>query len=349
MSNVRSTSEGSSLLTIDGSRGEGGGQILRTALSLSMITGLPFRIEKIRAGRKKPGLLRQHLTCVEASKRISNAKVDGAEIGATSLTFIPNAIQGGTYTFAVGSAGSTTLVFQTILPALLQAKEPSFVTLSGGTHNPMAPTFDYLERAFLPQLARMGAHVETKLHRHGFAPAGGGRWHARITPAPLKPLTLEDAGAPAGRRVIADVANLPYEIAERECAVTLDLLGWPRELATAREVKADGPGNVLAVEIAHANVTELITGFGARNTSAEALAGNVAREVRAYLAAKVPVGQHLSDQLLLPLALAGSGSFVTQEATPHTRTNIEIIELFLPVDFVTQELAGGQWRVTINA
>jgi RNA 3'-terminal phosphate cyclase (ATP) len=160
-------------------------------------------------------------------------------------------------------------------------------------------------------------------------------------------LTLEDAGAPAGRRVIADVANLPYEIAERECAVTLDLLGWPRELAIAREVKADGPGNVLAVEIAHANVTELFTGFGARNTSAEALAGNVAREVRAYLAAKVPVGHHLSDQLLLPMALAGGGTFLTQEPTPHTRTNIEIIELFLPVEFVVAPMGGDRWRIAI--
>jgi RNA 3'-terminal phosphate cyclase (ATP) len=334
-----------SILTIDGSRGEGGGQILRTALSLSMITGLPFGIEKIRAGRKKPGLLRQHLTCVEASKRISNATVEGAEIGATALTFKPNAIQGGTYTFAVGSAGSTTLVFQTILPALLQANEPSFVTLSGGTHNPMAPTFDYLERAFLPKLARMGASVEVKLHRHGFAPAGGGRWHARITPGPLTPLMLEDAGTPDGRRVIADVANLPFEIAERECAVTIGLLGWPAELGTPREVKADGPGNVLAVEIAHANVTEVFTGIGARNTAAEALAGNVAREVRAYLAAKVPVGQHLADQLLLPIALAGGGAFLTLQPTPHTRTNIDIIELFLPVEFAVVPLAGNRWRI----
>ncbi len=337
-----------SFLTIDGSRGEGGGQILRTALSLSMITGLPFRIEKIRAGRKKPGLLRQHMTCVEASKRISSATVQGAEIGATALTFTPGPIQGGTYSFAIGSAGSTTLVFQTILPALLRAAEPSMVTLSGGTHNPMAPTFDYLERAFLPQLARMGASVEAKLHRHGFAPAGGGRWHARIRPGPLTPVTLDDAGPPSGRCVIADVANLPFEIAERECAVALGLLGWPSELATPRTIKADGPGNVLAIEIGHANVTELFTGFGARTMSAEALAGNAVREARTYLAAKVPVGPHLADQLLLPLALAGGGAFVTQEPTAHTRTNIEIIQFFLPVTFSMNELAPGRWRIAVG-
>lgn len=162
------------MLILDGSFGEGGGQILRTALSLSMITGAPFRIEKVRAHRRKPGLLRQHLTCVKAAERIASARVKGAELGAASLTFEPGVISAGEYEFAIGSAGSTTLVFQTILPALLQATAASRVTLKGGTHNPLAPTFDYLQRVFLPLLARMGAAVETKLHKPGFFPAGGG-------------------------------------------------------------------------------------------------------------------------------------------------------------------------------
>ena len=336
------------MLILDGSEGEGGGQILRTALSLSMITGLPFRIENIRAKRRKPGLLRQHLTCVTAATKISSATVVGAELGSLALTFAPGAIKGGAYEFAIGSAGSTTLVFQTVLPALLRADAPSRVTISGGTHNPFAPTFDYLERAFLPLLQRRGAHVELKLHRHGFYPAGGGRWHADITPlAELRPLHLESSGDRTGHWVIAAVANLPFDVAEREASVAANLLSWPSESATACTVKAEGQGNVLAIEIAHEHVTEIFTGFGERGKAAEAVAADAVAEARTYLAAQAPVGPHLCDQLLLPCAMAGSGSFVTSAPTQHTRTNIAVIEKFLPVEIGLTQLDATRWLVTI--
>jgi RNA 3'-terminal phosphate cyclase (ATP) len=338
------------MLTIDGSFGEGGGQILRTALSPSMITGTPFRIEKVRAGRKKPGFLRQHLMCVQASAKVSNAKVNGAELGSTAFSFAPGPIRGGDYEFPIGSAGSTALVFQTVLPALLRADAPSHVKLSGGTHNPSAPTFDYLERVFLPLLARMGADVEIKLHRPGFYPAGGGAWIARIGPAPkLKALTLDDAGPLTSRRIIADVANLDILIAEREANAVANLLSWPSDSVECRTVKSDGQGNVLVVQLDHANLTEMVTSFGARDISAEAVAAHAVADVRAYLVTNAPVGPHLADQLLVPLALAGGGTFITCAATEHTRTNIAVIEKFLPIEFNVAQFDKHRWRITIES
>ncbi|MGE0382413.1 MAG: RNA 3'-terminal phosphate cyclase [Hyphomicrobium sp.] len=338
------------MLQIDGSRGEGGGQMLRTALTLSMITGEPFSIENIRAGRRKPGLLRQHLTCVEASAAISSAEVTGAHLGSRALTFAPRGIKGGSYKFAVGSAGSTALVFQTVLLALLAAKESSSIELTGGTHNPSAPTFDYLDRVFLPLLARMGAKCDALFERHGFYPAGGGRWRIEIEPCPgLKPLEIVERGAPASWHTIAAVANIPFDVAEREAATVLDLLNWPKDRASCRTVKADGPGNVVQVELGSENITEVFTGFGERRTSAEAVAASVVEEVRAYLAAGVPVGSHLADQLLVPMALAGGGSFLTQHPTAHTRTNVEIIEKFLPLSFELKEESKERWRVSVEA
>lgn len=338
------------MLTIDGSQGEGGGQVLRTALTLSMITGTPFRIENVRAGREKPGLLRQHLTCVDAAARISSAKVEGAALGSRALTFAPQTIQGGTYDFAVGSAGSTALVFQTILLPLLAAKEPSRVTLSGGTHNPSAPTFDYLEGVYLPLLARMGANATLTFERHGFYPAGGGRWRAAITPSgPLKSITLDEPGPLKRRHIMAMVANLPFNVAEREAETARALLNWPRETTLARSVQADGPGNALIIEVRHELVTEQFTGLGSRGIAAETVAKVLAREVKDFVASAVPVGPHLADQLLLPMALAGAGSFVTVPLHEHTKTNVAVIEKFLPIEFRIEEQATGRWRLSVSS
>ena len=179
------------MITIDGSKGEGGGQVLRSSLSLSMVTGQPFRIKNIRAGRAKPGLLRQHLTCVRASEAVCNATVEGAELGSKEIVFRPGAVQPGLHTFAVGTAGSAMLVLQTVLPPLMLATETSTVTVEGGTHNDHAPPFDFLEHAFVPLLRRMGARVDLILDGYGFYPAGGGRVVATISPAgALSPLHL---------------------------------------------------------------------------------------------------------------------------------------------------------------
>lgn len=337
------------MLVIDGRQGEGGGQILRTALSLSMVTRTPFRIERLRAGREKPGLLRQHLTCVTAATRISDARTQGALIGSQTLDFEPGNIAAGTYQFAIGSAGSTTLVFQTILPALLRASTPSRVTLSGGTHNPFAPTFHFLTRVYFPVLARMGVAVDARIARHGFYPAGGGAWHADVAPCTsLQRLRLEDAPRAQCGRIEAIVANLPRDIAERELAAARSLLSWPAECAKATTVKADGPGNVVVIEVGAPPDAEMFVAFGERQRPGEDVASSAAREALAFLAANVPVGPHLADQLLLPMALAGGGSFLTQSPTEHTRTNAGIIAMFLPVAIAMEELSHDRWRISLT-
>src|SRR5262245_15913125 len=334
------------MFTIDGAQGEGGGQILRTALSLSIITGTPFALKNIRANRRKPGLLRQHLACVKAAGSISRARVAGAEVNSCALTFEPGTVRGGAYEFAIGTAGSTALVFQTVLPALLRAKDPSDVVFRGGTHNSSAPTFDFLERAFLPLLARMGATVELRLDALGFYPAGGGVWHARIEPAAtLRPLAVEETGGIRTRRILADVANIPYDVAQREVREAARLLSWPEDVGTARTVKSDAPGNVLAIELGYEHVTEIFTGFGERGIAAESIASRTVWEVREYLMAGVPVGPHLCDQLLLPMALAGGGSILTVHPTQHTRTNVATIEAFLDLKFLITDLGNRRWRL----
>jgi RNA 3'-terminal phosphate cyclase (ATP) len=335
------------MLTIDGSFGEGGGQILRTALGLSLATGTPFRIDHIRAGRKNPGLLRQHLTAVNAAAEIGRARAEGASLGSRTLTFVPGPVSPGTYRFAVGTAGSATLVLQTVLPALLRAPGPSRLTLEGGTHNPWAPPFDFLAEAFLPLLGRMGAKVEASLDRRGFYPAGGGRFTVSIEPASaLRPIDLLERGDVASISARAVVASLSPDIGKRELAVLRNRLSLgPDSVRLEEDGDSPGPGNVVMVKIESRNVTEVFTGFGEVRVPAEAVAERVAREARQYLEAAVPVGEYLADQLLVPMALAGGGAFVTGAPSRHATTNIEVIGKFLDVDFSIRPLAGGTVRV----
>ena len=323
------------MVIIDGSTGEGGGQVLRTSLGLSLVTGRPFRIENIRAGRSKPGLMRQHLTAVRAAAQISDAKVTGDAIGSRELTLGPGPVHPGEYEFAVGTAGSATLVLQTVLPALVVASGPSRLTLKGGTHNPWSPPFDFLAKAFLPLLARMGASVTAKLVRPGFYPAGGGEFTVEIEPAAqgrLGPLELMERGEILSRRGRAIVARLPDHIAERELKVVERKLGWTADrLAVERADDSVGPGNIIILEIASEHVTEVFTAFGEKDVRAEAVAGKAIGEARAYLAAGVPVGSHLADQLLVPTAMAGAGRFRTVAPTRHTTTSIEVIRKFMEV------------------
>jgi RNA 3'-terminal phosphate cyclase (ATP) len=338
------------MLTIDGSIGEGGGQILRTALALSAVTRTPFRIEHIRAARARPGLLRQHLAAVKAAAEICGAAVEGAALGSATLTFRPNAIRAGEFAFTVGTAGSTTLVLQTVLPALIVAPAPSRLMLEGGTHNPAAPPFDFLAKSFLPLINRMGAKVAAELQRPGFYPAGGGRFAVEITPAAeLKGLELMDRGAIRALRARALVVNLPLSIAERELKVVRRMLPISRDDAVAQEIRGGpGPGNAVMVEVETASHTEVFTGFGARGVRAETVAETAARQALAYLESGVPVGPHLADQLLVPLALARQGRFRTGPPTLHTTTNVEVIRRFVEVGIELQEESPGVWTVTIS-
>lgn len=337
------------MLSIDGSEGEGGGQILRSSLALSMVTGTPVRIHDIRARRARPGLMRQHLTAVQAAARVSGAQVEGDEVGSREIAFEPGEIRPGEYRFDIGTAGSTTLIFQTVLPALLQASGPSTLVLEGGTHNPQAPPFDFLDRAFLPLLRRMGARVQAELERPGFYPAGGGRLRMTITPSgPLDGLELLDRGEILDRRAVAILSSLPRHIAERELRHVERETGWERSAFEIREVRSPGPGNILLLEIEAEAVTEVFAGFGEKGVRAEEVAERALREMRRYLDAGVPVGEHLADQLLLPLALAGSGAFMTVPLSLHAMTQIELIPRFLDVRIAVERAEGERCLVRVN-
>jgi RNA 3'-terminal phosphate cyclase (ATP) len=334
------------MIQIDGSFGEGGGQILRTSLALSLVTQTQFRIVNIRRRRAKPGLRRQHLTAVHAAAAVGGATLEGDAVGSTELSFRPARINAGTYDLDIGTAGSTTLVFQTVLPALLLASDVSRVTFRGGTHNHGGPPWDFLETVFLPALARMGATVTIRLERYGFAPAGGGVWQAEIRPSGLTPVVLEERGALQRRSILALVSNLPVSIAEREIVTALDALNWPKSDGRALSVEADGPGNVVMIAAEYEQAAELATGFGQRGVPAERVAGSAARCWLEYEQSGAPVGEHLADQLLLPVALAGEGSFVTMRPTLHTTTNIDTIARFLSVRFRISALDDRRWIVS---
>ncbi|MCK8500581.1 RNA 3'-terminal phosphate cyclase [Myxococcus sp. MISCRS1] len=320
------------MLRIDGSKGEGGGQVLRTSLALSLVTGTPFTMTNIRAGRAKPGLLRQHLTAVKAAEAVGAAEVSGAELGSRELTFHPRALAAGNYHFAVGTAGSATLVLQTVLPALLAAKAPSTLMLEGGTHNPAAPPFDFLARAYLPLLRRMGADVAATLDRPGFFPAGGGKFRVDVRPQALKPLSLMSRGRVLRREAKAVVSMIPFDVAKRELETVGSLLELrPDQLRPEELKRGQGPGNALVVEVESEHVTEVFTGFGERGKRAETVAEEVAAEVKRYLNAEVPVGEHLCDQLLLLCALARGGEFRTLPLDGHALTQLETMAHFLDV------------------
>lgn len=321
------TDRGASTVGLDGSFGEGGGQILRTALTCSLLTGRPFTLDRIRAGRRRPGLRPQHLAAVQAAAAMSDAAVAGAELGSRSLTFRPGPVRAGTYSFSIGTAGSTGLVLQTILLPLLEAGA-SEVTIEGGTHNEGAPPFEFLSLAFIPLLRRMGAELDLQLERHGFHPAGGGRIRLRTGEGTPVGLQLRERGSVRRTEARALVSRLPVSIAERELAVVRDELRWPREALHAEEVEADGPGNAVVLMVESEHVTEVFTGFGRRGIPAETVARTAVARAHHYLLAEVPVGDRLADQLLLPLAWAGGGSFVTSEPTSHFRTNAFVLGHF---------------------
>lgn len=327
------------MIRIDGSAGEGGGQILRTALGLSLVTGKPFQIEKIRAKRERSGLLRQHLTAVLAATEIGNAKVEGATLGSKNLTFTPGKVRAGEYHFAVGTAGSGTLVLQTILPALILADGASRLLIEGGTHNMQAPPFDFLQKTFIPLLNHLGPKVALKLERYGFYPAGGGRFTVEIKPClTISPVSWIGRGEVTHRHGVAIVANLPRSIAQREIDTLGYMLGWGPECFEIIETKnSAGPGNVVMVEVGTPCITEVFTGFGRLGASAEHVASEAAGAVRSYLSSEAFAGECLADQMLLPLALARAGSFTTTKITLHAQTNMRVIESFLPVAFPTQK------------
>jgi RNA 3'-terminal phosphate cyclase (ATP) len=343
------------MIHIDGSQGEGGGQILRSALALSTALGRPFTITSIRANRPKPGLMRQHITAVEAAAAICAARTQGASAGSGELVFEPGPVRGGTHRFSIGTAGSTTLVLQAILPPLLFAPEPSEITIDGGTHARWAPPYDFFERALLPLLNRLGASVSATLDRHGFYPAGGGCVRVHIDPARAPtPLVLDARGEITARAATVLLSKLPRSIAERELERVRERLGW--DLGPACITHADNalsPGNTISLELACEHVTEVFSAIGEQGKPAESVADEAVDMARDYLAAGAPVGRYLADQLMAPLAIAsargaGECGFLTMPLSRHAATNAEVVEAFLPRASRSERVdTGVRWRVRV--
>ena len=340
------------MLTIDGSQGEGGGQILRTSLTLSLCTGQPFCLANIRAQRDTPGLRPQHLQAVTAAAQLAEAEVSGAAVGSRELIFQPRrfgaAIAPGAYRFDIGTAGSTSLVLQTVLLPLLLARGASTVTLVGGTYNTKAPPFDFCDRVFAPLLRRIGVGLTLRMHRPGFYPAGGGQIVAEIEPladgtASLGRLDLLSRGAILRQTATTVLARLPANIGEREHAILLQRMGWPKSAYVVRSIaRSQSPGNVVLLEVESEHVTELFSSVGERGLPAEEVAERAAAEALQYLACDAPVGEHLADQLLLPLSLGAGGRYRTVPPSLHTRTQVEIIGRFLPQVGITLRAESAQ-------
>jgi len=336
------------MIIIDGSEGEGGGQIVRNACALSLVTGEPFRITNVRGGRDKPGLMRQHVTAIEAACTIGGSECEGLSVGSSEVGFRPGKVVPGEYRFSVGTAGSTGLVLQTLLPPLMIADAPSRLVLEGGTHNIYAPPFDFVEKTFLPIVNRMGPRVEARLVRHGFYPRGGGRIEVDITPAPLRTIECVERGALLGRSATAIFAALPFDVADREIKTARTLLpDWPEEAFAVRELPAErGPGNILLLEAQFEHVTEVVSGFGKLGVPAERVAKKAAARMSGYCASEAFAGPYLADQLLLPFALAGGGSFTTVKPSGHSLTAATVIERFVGRNITFERCGDGCYRVS---
>lgn len=333
------------MIQLDGSQGEGGGQILRSSLSLSAVTGQPFELVRIRAGRARPGLLRQHLCSVQIAAALCGADVDGAALGSTSLRFRPGTLRGGQHRVEIGSAGAASLVLQTALPILLAGPERATVTVTGGTHNPSAPPFDFLDTAFLPILRAAGADLTATLRAHGFYPAGGGEVVLETTPAALAPIEIVERGAIESIEVRAIVSAISGRVGVREVETAvqrLSRLDVPIEGKMVGVRDPRGPGNAVCVVMRAAGVTETFTAFGEKGRPAEQVAIDAASQALQWAGSGAPVGEHLADQLLLPMALHGGGVFRTGPPSSHLTTNIEVIRRFLDVPI---SVDGGLVRV----
>ncbi len=349
------------MLTIDGSYGEGGGQVLRTCLALSAITGQPVQIERIRAARRKPGLKPQHLTGVRATAKVCNAQVEGAKLNSQSLSFAPqSAPEAGTYTFDVaqaakgGSAGSVSLILQTVLLPLAHAEGPSELTLRGGTHVAWSPAFDYVKRVYLPTLARMGVQAKASIRNWGWYPIGGGEVRSTVDgkgrEARFTGLDLRQRGELVRVRGVSASSNLPKHIRSRQERSALQALRSNGVNARVDVIDAPskGQGTLVFLWSTFENGIAGFTSLGERGKPAERVAEEAAQDLLEHLGSDAALDPYLADQLVLPMALAaGSSQLSTQRVTQHLLTNAWVVNQFLPgcVSVDGQEGEPGLCRV----
>ncbi|KAF7781604.1 RNA 3'-terminal phosphate cyclase (ATP) [Pseudoalteromonas rubra] len=341
-------------LEIDGAQGEGGGQVLRTALTLSILTNTPIELNNIRANRNRPGLLRQHLTSVRAAQQICDATTEGVELGASRIRFTPGKVKSGVYHFSIGTAGSTVLVCQTILPVLALADGPSSVTFEGGTHNGMSPSLCFFKESYLPVLKEMGVTCQTQTRSLGFYPAGGGHWQLTIEPtAAFKQVALtsvdsevELSQARCGLKAL--MSDLPDSIGQKEIAAARKALGWQDAESDVEQHQTNGRGNSFQIKIKGEHNTCVFEQIGELGVSAERVAKRCAGRVKQFLRSGAVVDAYLADQLLVPMALAGGGEFTTTEPSLHTRTNITVIRQFLDIDIDVQQETETRWKIVVG-
>lgn len=344
-----------STLTLDGALGEGGGQVLRSALSLSLLTGTGIHLVNVRANRDKPGLRPQHLAAVQAAGQICGARIEGDRVGSQEISFAPGPVRPGDYLFDIGTAGATALVLQTLLLPLARAAGPSTVTIRGGTHVPWSPCFHYLDWHWRPLLARMGIPFELELVRAGFYPRGGGEIIARV-PGAAKPraIHLPERGRLQRLRGLSAVASLPLEIAERQAkqaSKRLALLTPDVEPEIAIEpLPAHSQGTVLLLLAEFEQSQACFFALGERHKKAEQVANEAVDELAAFLHTDGAIDPWLADQLLLPLALAGAPSlFRTSKVTLHLLTNAEVIRHFLPVVIEVHGTLGEAANISVHS
>jgi RNA 3'-terminal phosphate cyclase (ATP) len=358
--------------------GEGGGQILRTSLALACITGKNLHIENIRAARRNPGLAKQHLSCVRAAQEISDGQCKGAVIGSQVLDFQPGPIHSGDFSFDIGSAGSATLVIQTILPALFLADKPSTVTVTGGTHNPWAPPFDFLAETFLPAIKTAGFDADCKLEKYGFFPAGGGKIALNVQTRQENPNRSINFCQPVENvQIHARIytAKLPAHIAPRQKKLLLQSKLEFKNIEHIEVTDSDGPGNCIMVRLVTSSGgshkvegfvdgyhrTTVFTAFGQKGKPSEKVVGEVVSLVEDFLPSGAAVDRFLADQLLIYMAICShlakdsemgghtkTSCCITNELSTHLTTNIETIKKFLPVDF-TIENQGKIHRISCKS
>jgi RNA 3'-terminal phosphate cyclase (ATP) len=322
------------LIPIDGAQGEGGGQVLRTALTMAAVTGQGFQVKRIRARRLRPGLRPQHLAAVHAAAMSCGAEVHGAFDGSPDLRFLPRGVSPGEFSFDIGTAGATTLVLQTVLPALATGAASSSVGVLGGTHVPRSPSFHFLSRHWVPVVARLGLRAHVTMERVGFHPRGGGALRAEVAPW-LRParLDLTRRGALVALRGLSGAARLRGEVARRQADAARALL-WERKRLEAEwevlEVPAASPGSFVQVEAEFENGRAAFGLLGERGLRAEVLGEHVVRRLLLFLDdEEAAVDPWLADQLAVPLAIAGGGGrLATSEVTSHIETVVAVLRLF---------------------